>query len=112
MVKLTLKDGSIREVESGQSAADIVKGIGAGLLKAACCVKINGEVKDIRTIVDTDCEFEVMTFDSIDGKKTFWHTASHILAQAVKRLYPEAKLAIGPAIDTGFYYDFDVEKPF
>ena len=112
MLKLTLKDGSVREVENGQSAADIIKGIGAGLFKAACCVKINGEVKDLRTTIDSDCEFEVMTFDSLDGKKTFWHTASHILAQAVKRLFPEAKLAIGPAIDTGFYYDFDVEKPF
>lgn len=112
MVKLTLKDGSVKEVENGLQAADIIKGIGSGLLKAACCVKINGEVKDLRTVIDTDCEFEVMTFDSIEGKKTFWHTASHILAQAVKRLYPEAKLAIGPAIDTGFYYDFDVEKPF
>lgn len=112
MIKLTLKDGSIREIESAASAADIIKGIGAGLYKAACCVKINGEVKDLRTVIDGDCEFEVMTFDSIEGKKTFWHTASHILAQAVKRLYPEAKLAIGPAIDNGFYYDFDLEKPF
>lgn len=112
MIKLTLKDGSIREIESAASAADIIKGIGAGLYKAACCVKINGEVKDLRTVIDSDCEFEVMTFDSIEGKKTFWHTASHILAQAVKRLYPEAKLAIGPAIDNGFYYDFDLEKPF
>lgn len=112
MIKLTLKDGNIREIESAASAADIIKGIGAGLYKAACCVKINGEVKDLRTVIDSDCEFEVMTFDSIEGKKTFWHTASHILAQAVKRLYPEAKLAIGPAIDNGFYYDFDLEKPF
>ncbi|MCM1225960.1 MAG: threonine--tRNA ligase [Clostridium sp.] len=112
MIKLTLKDGSIREIETAQSAADIVKGIGAGLYKAACCVKINGEVKDLRTVIDSDCEFEVMTFDSIEGKKTFWHTASHILAQAVKRLYPNTKLAIGPAIDNGFYYDFDLEKPF
>ena len=112
MIQSTLKDGSIREVEANQSAAEIIKGIGAGLYKAACCVKINGEVKDLRTVIDTDCEFEVMTFDSIEGKKAFWHTASHILAQAVKRLYPTAKLAIGPAIDTGFYYDFDVEKPF
>ncbi len=112
MIKLTLKDGSVREIESASSAADIVKGIGAGLYKAACCVKINGEVKDLRTVIDSDCEFEVMTFDSIEGKKTFWHTASHILAQAVKRLYPNAKLAIGPAIDNGFYYDFDLEKPF
>ena len=112
MIKLTLKDGSIREIENAASAAEIVKGIGAGLYKAACCVKINGEVKDLRTVIDSDCEFEVMTFDSTDGKKTFWHTASHILAQAVKRLYPNAKLAIGPAIDNGFYYDFDLEKPF
>ena len=109
MIKLTLKDGSIREIESAASAAEIIKGIGAGLYKAACCVKINGEVKDLRTVIDSDCEFEVMTFDSIEGKKTFWHTASHILAQAVKRLYPNAKLAIGPAIDNGFYYDFDLE---
>ena len=112
MIKLTLKDGSIREIESAMPAAEIVKGIGMGLYKAACCVKINGEVKDLRTVIGSDCEFEVCTFDSIDGKKTFWHTASHILAQAVKRLYPEAKLAIGPAIDNGFYYDFDLEKPF
>lgn len=112
MIKLTLKDGSIREIESAQSAAEIIKGIGMGLYKASCCVKINGEVKDLRTVIDSDCEFEVMTFDSTEGKKTFWHTASHILAQAVKRLYPDAKLAIGPAIDSGFYYDFDIEKPF
>lgn len=112
MIKLTLKDGSIREVESGLSAAEIVKGIGAGLYKAACCVKINGEVRDLRTIINEDCEFEVMTFDSDEGKKAFWHTASHILAQAVKRLYPNVKLGIGPAIDNGFYYDFDIENPF
>lgn len=112
MIRLTLKDGSVREIESAQSAAEIVKGIGMGLYKAACCVKINGEVKDLRTVIDSDCQFEVCTFDTIEGKKTFWHTASHILAQAVKRLYPQAKLAIGPAIDNGFYYDFDLEKPF
>ena len=112
MIKLTLKDGSVREVESGLSAAEIVKGIGTGLYKASCCVKINGEVRDLRTIISEDCEFEVMTFDSVEGKKAFWHTASHILAQAVKRLYPSVKLAIGPAIDNGFYYDFDTENPF
>ena len=112
MIKLTLKDGSVREIENPLSAAEIVKGIGMGLYKAACSVRINGEVKDLRTIVDSDCEFEVMTFDDVDGKKTFWHTASHIMAQAVKRLYPETLLAIGPAIDNGFYYDFDRETPF
>lgn len=112
MPQLQLKDGSIREFTSGQSAAEIVKEIGMGLYKAACCVKINGEVCDLRTPLTEDCTFEVLTFDDPDGKKTFWHTASHVLAQAVKRLYPSAKLAIGPAIDSGFYYDFDVEKPF
>lgn len=112
MSQLQLKDGSFREFTPGQSAAEIVKGIGMGLYKAACCVKINGEVCDLRTPVTEDCTFEVCTFDDPDGKKTFWHTTSHVLAQAVKRLYPNAKLAIGPAIDSGFYYDFDVEKPF
>lgn len=112
MVKLTLKDGSIREVENGIQASEVIKSIGMGLYKSSCCVKIDGEVKDLRTPITQDCTFEVLTFDSIEGKKTFWHTASHILAQAVKRLYPNVKLAIGPAIDNGFYYDFDVEKPF
>lgn len=112
MIKLTLKDGSVREIEAPISAAEIIKGIGMGLYKAACSVKINGEVRDLRSIVDSDCTFEVLTFDDIDGKKTFWHTASHIMAQAVKRLYPETLLAIGPAIDNGFYYDFDRETPF
>ncbi len=112
MIKLTLKDGSVREAESGLSAAEIIKGIGMGLYKAACCVKLNGVVCDLRTPVTEDCEFEVCTFDSEDGKKTFWHTASHILAQAVKRVYPETKLSIGPSIDNGFYYDFDTDHAF
>lgn len=112
MIKLTLKDGSVREAESGVPAAEIIKGIGMGLYKASCCVKINGAVCDLRTPVTEDCTFEVCTFDTEEGKKTFWHTASHILAQAVKRVYPNVKLAIGPAIDNGFYYDFDTEKPF
>ncbi len=112
MIKLTLKDGSVREIEGAMSAAEIVKGIGAGLYKAACCVKIDGKVCDIRTNIDKDCTFEVLTFDSEEGKKTFWHTTSHVLAQAVKRLYPNTKLAIGPAIDSGFYYDFDGERAF
>ncbi len=112
MIQLTLKDGSVREVAENSSAADAVKSIGMGLFKAACAVKINGHVADLRTILTENCSFEVLTFDDPDGKKTFWHTASHILAQAVKRLYPETKLAIGPAIDGGFYYDFDTEHPF
>ena len=112
MVKLTLKDGSVREAESGVPAAEIIKGIGMGLYKAACCVKLDGVVCDLRTPVEKDCTFEVCTFDSEDGKKTFWHTASHILAQAVKRVYPEVKLSIGPSIENGFYYDFDTDHPF
>lgn len=112
MIRLTLKDGSVREIENAMPAAEIIKGIGMGLYKAACCVKINGEVCDLRTVVDGDCEFEVLTFDSKYGKDTFWHTASHLMAQAVKNLYPEAKLARGPATENGFYYDFEVAKPF
>lgn len=112
MIKLTLKDGSVKEIEAAMPAAEVVKGIGMGLYKSACCVKIDGQVCDLRTNIDKDCAFEVMTFDSDEGKKTFRHTASHILAQAVKRLYPNVKLAIGPAIDNGFYYDFDTEKAF
>ncbi|MBP3797030.1 MAG: threonine--tRNA ligase [Ruminococcus sp.] len=112
MIKLTLKDGSIKEIESAMPAYEVIKGIGMGLYKAACIVKINGEVKDLRTVIDSDCEFEVLTFDSKQGKAAFWHTASHLLAQAVKSLYPEAKLARGPATENGFYYDFEVEKPF
>lgn len=112
MIKLTLKDNSVREIDGAMPASEIIKGIGMGLYRAACCVKIDGEVRDMRTVVDKDCQFEVMTFDSDEGKKAFRHTASHILAQAVKRLYPGAKLAIGPAIDNGFYYDFDVPTAF
>lgn len=112
MIKLKLKDGSVREIEKAMPASEIIKDIGMGLYKAACCVKLDGEVFDMRTVVDHDCHFEVMTFDSKAGKETFWHTASHLMAQAVKNLYPEAKLARGPATDTGFYYDFEVEKPF
>ncbi len=112
MIKLTLKDGSVREIEKAMPASEIIKDIGMGLYKAACCVKLDGEVFDMRTVVDHDCEFEVMTFDSKAGKETFWHTASHLMAQAVKNLYPEAKLARGPATETGYYYDFGVDKPF
>ena len=107
MIKLTLKDGNVREIENAMPASEIVKGIGMGLYKAACC-----EVKDLRTVIDSDCKFEVMTFDSKAGAETFRHTAAHLMAQAVKNLYPEAKLARGPATETGFYYDFEVAKPF
>ena len=112
MIKLTLKDGSILEVEQGTTAIEAAAKISEGLARAACVCKINDEVRDLRTELMEDCALEILTFDSEEGKRAFRHTASHILAQAVKRLYPSAKLAIGPAIDDGFYYDFDVEKPF
>lgn len=111
-MKVTLKYGSVKEFSAPVTAGDITKEISMGLYRNACSCKINGEVKDLRTVVDCDCDFEVLTFDNADGKKTFNHTASHIMAQAVKRLYPDVKLTIGPAIEDGFYYDFDVEKPF
>ena len=111
-MKITLKDGSVLEYNEAKSAADITKDISMGLYRNATCCKINGEVKDLRTVIDTDCSLEILTFDDEDGRKAFNHTASHIMAQAVKRLYPDAKLTIGPAIDNGFYYDFDVETPF
>lgn len=111
MLKVTLKDGSSKQYESGVSVLDIAKDLSEGLARNACCGKINGAVVDLRKKVEEDCELEICTFDSPEGKKAFRHTASHIMAQAVKRLYPEAKLAIGPATDEGFYYDFDRE-PF
>ena len=113
MIKITLKDGSVKEVESGMSILDIAKGISEGLARVATAGKVNGEVKDLRTVINENCSLEILTFESdLDGKKAYWHTTSHIMAQAVKRLFPDVKLAIGPAIDEGFYYDFDVEKPF
>ncbi len=112
MINVTLKGGVIREYEEGSSLMDVAKSLGAGLFKAACLAKINGEVADLRTVLPGDCEVEILTFDDEEGKKTFNHTCSHVLAQAVKRLYPAAKLAIGPSVDGGFYYDFDSEVNF
>ncbi len=113
MVIVKLKNGAVKEYENGTTVADVVKSLGGGLYKNACVAKVNGEIKDLRTVLDNgEYEVEILSFDDKEGKKTFWHTASHILAQAVKRLYPTAKIAIGPAIDNGFYYDFQVETPF
>lgn len=112
MIKITLRD-EVKEFENGITVAEVAKSIGMGLYKAAVGGRVNGEYCDLRTPLTEDCTLEIVTFgEDIDGKKTFWHTASHILAQAVKRLYPETKLAIGPAIDNGFYYDFDSEIAF
>lgn len=112
MINVELKGGVVKEFDSNITPAEIAKSIGAGLYKSVCCARVDGEVVDLRTELTDDCKLELLTFDDPDGKKAFWHTASHVLAQAVKRLYPNAKCAIGPAIDSGFYYDFDVEKPF
>ena len=112
LLKITLKDGSQMEVEKGLSILEITKKISEGLARVATCAELDGEVKDLRTIVEKDCTLNILTFDNLDGKKAYWHTTSHVLAQAIKRLYPEMKLAIGPAIDNGFYYDFDTDTPF
>ena len=110
MIKVNLK-GSEKEFESGVSVADVAKSIGMGLYKAACAARVNGTVCDLRTPLTEDCTVEILTFDDKDGQKAYWHTTSHILAQAVCRLYPGTKFAIGPAVDNGFYYDFDFETP-
>ena len=105
---ITLKDGSTREYGEPMSIYDIAKDISEGLARVACVGEVNGEVKDLRTVIDSDCELNILTFDSDAGKHAYRHTCSHVLAEAVLNLYPEAKLAIGPSIDTGFYYDFDM----
>ncbi len=113
MIKITLKDGSIKEVEKGISIIELAKQISEGLARVATVAEVNGEIKDLRYSLEEDANVNILTFDSdINGKKAYWHTTSHIMAQAVKRLFPDVKLAIGPAIDEGFYYDFDVENPF
>ena len=109
MIKVDLK-GSEKEFESGVSVAEVAKSIGMGLYKSACSAKVNGEVCDLRTVLNEDCKVEILTFDDKEGKKAYWHTASHIMAQAVNRLYPGTKFAIGPAVDNGFYYDMELPQ--
>ena len=114
MIRVTLKDGSNLEIKNGASILDVAKKISEGLARVATCGEVNGEIKDLRYELNDDCNLVIHTFsdDDLEGKKAYWHTSSHIMAQAVKRLFPDVKFAIGPAIDDGFYYDFDVEKPF
>lgn len=114
MIKITLKDGSSLEVESGVKIIDVARKISEGLARNATCGEIDGEIKDLRYEIKEDSNLIIHTFneDDLEGKKAYWHTTSHIMAQAVKRLFPDVKFAIGPSIDEGFYYDFDVEKPF
>lgn len=109
-MKVALKNGEVREFDAGMSAFDIAREL--GLAKTACAAEIDGKVCDMRTCLDRDCTLNLLTFEDEQGKRAFNHTASHVLAQAVKRLFPKTKLAIGPAIENGFYYDFDTEEPF
>ena len=110
MVKIDLK-GQVKEFDQGVTAAEVAKSIGMGLYKSACAAKIDGTVCDLRTPIEKDCSLEILTFDTAEGKHAYWHTTSHIMAQAVMRLYPGTKFSIGPAIENGFYYDFDMEQP-
>lgn len=109
-MKITLKDGSVKEYAESKSVYDIALDISEGLARAACCGKVNGEVVDLRTVLDQDCELSICTASDPEGLATIRHTTSHVMAEAVKHLFPDAKLAIGPSIDTGFYYDFDHES--
>lgn len=107
-MKVTLKDGSFKEYASAMPVIDIAADISEGLARAACAAELDGQVVDLRTVIDKDCELNILTFDSEGGKKAYRHTCAHVMAEAVQNLYPEAKLTIGPAIDNGFYYDFDM----
>lgn len=107
-MKITLKDGSFKEYESAMAVIDIAKDISEGLARVACVAEVDGKIVDLRTTVDKDCTLNILTFDSEEGKKAYRHTCAHVMAEAVKHLYPDAKLTIGPAIDNGFYYDFDM----
>jgi threonyl-tRNA synthetase len=112
MVKVTLKDGSVREVEQGTTLAGLAASISRGLAKAAIAGKVNGEDKDLSYVLNDDAEVEILTLDSEEGLHVLRHSSSHVLAQAVLNLFPGTKLGIGPAIATGFYYDFDSEHVF
>ena len=110
-IKIEFPDGAIKQIDSGKTAEEIIREeIGEGLLQVALAVEINNEIKDLSTPLTNDSKFKVLTFKDKEGKEVFWHSSSHILALAVKRLFPNAKLTIGPAIKKGFYYDFKIDK--
>ena len=109
-MKITLKDGSVKEYAEAKSVYDIALDISEGLARAACAGEINGEVVDLRTVVEHDCELNILTHRDSEGVRTVRHTCSHVLAEAVKRLFPNAKLAIGHSIDEVFYYDFEADQ--
>lgn len=112
MINIALKDGSSKKYPRGITVGEIAEDISKGLARVAVAGQVDGETVDLMHILEDDCQLNILTFDDIEGKKAFWHTTSHIMAQAVKRLFPNIKLAIGPSIENGFYYDFDTEKPF
>lgn len=111
MIKITFENGKVCEFEKPVTGIEIAKSLGMGIYKSACAISKDGKILDLRETIDSDCKVQILTFEN-SGKSIFWHSASHILAQAVKRLFPNAKLAIGPAIENGFYYDFDVDENF
>ena len=110
-MKITLKDGSALNFDAPVTAMEITKSISEGLARNAVCVKINGELKDLSTVVDGDCDFTVITLKDPEGLQVYRHTASHVLAQAIKNIFPTSKLAIGPTVETGFYYDVEFKTP-
>ena len=112
MIKITLKDGSVKEYNKGITIKEVAESISAGLARVALAGEVDGKVKDLSYELNEDCKLSLLTFDDEGGRHAYRHTTSHIMAQAVKNLYPNVKLAIGPAIDNGYYYDFDIEKPF
>ena len=110
MIKVDLK-GNVKEFEAGVSAAEVAKSIGMGLYKSACAARVDGQVCDLRTPLDKDCQLEILTFEDEDGKHAFWHTAAHVMAQAVQHLFPGAHFGIGPALENGWYYDIKADRP-
>lgn len=112
MVKVLLKGGAEKEYEKGTTVYQIAESISEGLARNAMAGEVNGEVKDLRFEINENCSVNILTFEDLNGKKAFWHTTSHVMAQAVKKLFPEVKLTIGPSIDNGFYYDFDIDRAF
>ena len=111
MIDVTLKGGVVKQYEAGVTAADVAKSLGMGLYKAACAARVDGEACDLRTPLTQDCALEILTFEDPDGKHAFWHTAAHVMAQAVQHLFPEAKFGIGPALENGWYYDIKAGRP-
>ena len=110
-IKINLR-GDVREFPAGVTGFEVAQSIGAGLAKAACAVSVNGEVRDLRLPINEDCELSVLTFDDADGKHAYWHSTSHVMAQAIQHLYPQTLFTIGPAIENGFYYDIDCDVTF